>query len=197
MISKFLSLFLILFLSTSVAKEKLFEKFPFREGVIESKVSGTVSGVVTTYFSDYGEKRLIIRDIKGINIDTKIPSITLIKEGYRYDFDLTKGVVYKTESIEEILKRSERLPLTTLEIYLNGKLKSLKCFSVEIDGKEVKISKKGAFKLHSSLKIFGFHEKVSAISIKRKRLHERYFKIPTMLKVIDMRDKGLKIYPNL
>lgn len=174
-----------------MASSTLFvSNLPFKEGIVEYKISGNDKGKVIAYFKNWGKNIALYQDIKSpiIKKDSYIKTISIIDDKTLITIDLIKNKAIKIPTLQaQILEIFTNLDQQSQEYildYPSDEVLDLECKSIEYKG--IKECYNGALLLSRDISIFGYNSHIRATKIEERSVDESYFHIPID---IDIEDK--------
>jgi len=209
-----LLLLIILHETPLYAKENPFiTKFPLKEGIIHYAIRGNTNGTRILYFSDYGQKQLLVEektaDILQHRKNQK--SATLILPDAKYILDLKNHKAIKEDSLPSLLYKSykkltqkeQKRVLKNLKLLKGRSLHNLDgicilhakkildfwCNEEQIEGQTECSIANGALLLESSIDILGYKNKIFATKIESKKLDPTLFTLPKDFQITHSSEK--------
>ncbi len=191
------------------AENPFVRHFPIKEGLIEYVVRGTQSGSKRLYFSDYGEKQLLVENLAADIMHGRQSShrVTLILSDEKYLIDPDTGHAVKTPRLENLLykkfqkltKAQQRKILENLQ--RNGdralegdggactshakRIVGLACNMEQVGGISQCSVARGALVLESSLSLLGYRVDTFATRYDKRSVDATHFTLPADLNITD------------
>lgn len=191
------------------AENPFVRHFPIKEGLITYIVRGTQSGSKRLYFSDYGEKQLLVENLAAdiMHGRESIHRVTLILPDEKYLIDTDTRHAVKTPRLENLLykkfqkltKAQQRKILDNLQ--RNGdralegdggacisharRILGLSCSQEQVDGVSQCSVARGALVLDSSISLLGYRVETFATRYDKRSVDAAHFTLPADLNITD------------